>query len=29
MLEMVDDQTINEAANPFKEGKKKFPVLEQ
>jgi hypothetical protein len=36
MVEMVDDQTVNQAANPLKEGKnknlklkKKSPVLEQ
>jgi hypothetical protein len=29
MVEMVDDQTINQAANPLKKGKKKKKVLEQ
>jgi hypothetical protein len=29
MVEMVDDQTVNQAANPLKKGKKKSPVLEQ
>jgi hypothetical protein len=37
MVEMVDDQTVNQAANPLKNGKKKYqklkkkksPILEQ
>jgi hypothetical protein len=30
MVEMVDDQTVNQAANPLKKGKKnKSPILEQ
>jgi hypothetical protein len=29
MVEMVDGQTVNQAANPLKNGKKKSSVLEQ
>jgi hypothetical protein len=29
MGEMVDDQTVNQTANPLKKGKKKSPVVEQ
>jgi hypothetical protein len=29
MVEVVDDQTVNQAANPLKKEKKKSSVLEQ